>query len=290
MKKITGITLALFLSILSITPMMAQDEPQSNKDKIEALGEEMKRIGELIDSLSENIESEVEQELEKEFEKEGLKWEEDKLKIDLDRESSDKLTSFYSVVSLGSTFLFDDEVSEAETPDFKPFRSWSGQLGFSFLTRFGQSSNVGLEYGMVYRFTELDNRDDYLFVEVADDEYAYEKQSIELKQSELYSHYLTIPVSLRFNDRANDKFSVSVGGYAGLKLGGSQEIKTDIDGRKQKIKTRDDYGLSDFQYGLSLGIGGSSVQWYSTYELSNFFESKDTYKWNVATTGIRLMF
>lgn len=77
MKKITGITLALFLSILSITPMMAQDEPQSNKDKIEALGEEMKRIGELIDSLSENIESEVEQELEKEFEKEGLKWEED---------------------------------------------------------------------------------------------------------------------------------------------------------------------------------------------------------------------
>lgn len=285
MRKNLFTTLLMVMALFASSAVWAQDDPDMEKkrDQIEQLAEQMKQLGQLIDSLSNEVEVEVE---------DAPKANKEKIEINIDRDDKEHLTNMYSLVYLGPTFLLDNDASDAETPDFSPFRSWSGQLGFTFVTRFGPQSPVGLEYGLVYQFTELDNREDYIIEENNEGLWEYEKgeQEQEYKQSELYAHYLTIPLAIRFNDRNNDKFSVSIGGFAGLRLGGTQEIKTEVDDQKIFSRQRTDFGLPDFNYGLSFGIGGNHVQWYSTYQINSFFDSEEVYDWNVITSGVRLTF
>lgn len=283
MRKSLFTTLMMLLALLASSAVWAQDDPEieKKKDQIEQLGEQMKQLGKLIDSLSNEIEGEVE---------EAPEVNEEKIEIKIDRDDKGKLTNMYSLVYLGPTFVIDNEVSDAEVPDFSAFRSWSGQLGFTFVTRFGPQSPVGIEYGMVYQFTELDNREDYTIAENSEGLWKYTMDGNDYKQSELYAHYLTIPLAIRFNDRNNDKFSVSIGGFAGLRLGGTQEVKFEDNDIKTFRRERTDFGLPDFNYGLSFGIGSNHVQWYSTYQMNNFFDSDEVYDWNVITTGLKLTF
>lgn len=283
MRKNLFTTLLMVMTLLASSTVWAQDDPEvdKKKDQIEQLAEQMKQLGQLIDSLSNEVDADVE---------EAPKVGKEKIEINIDRDDKQKLTYAYSLIYLGSTFIIDNDASDAETPDFSPLRSWSGQLGFTFVTRFGPQSPVGLEYGLVYQFTELDNREDYTISENPEGLWVYGKDGQDYKQSELYAHYLTIPLAIRFNDRNNDKFSVSIGGFAGLRLGGTQEVKFENDEGKIFRRQRTDFGLPDFNYGLSLGIGGNHVQWYSTYQINSFFDSEELYDWNVITSGVRLTF
>lgn len=283
MRKSLLTTVLMAMALLVCSAVRAQDDPdmEKKKDQIEQLSEQMKQLGQLIDSLSNEVEADVEEEVDVDQEK---------IEINIDRDDKGKLTNMYSLVYLGPTFVIDNEASDAEVPDFSAFRSWSGQLGFTFITRFGPQSPVGLEYGLVYQFTELDNREDYVISENGEGLWEYGKDGQDYKQSELYAHYLTIPLAIRFNDRNNDKFSVSIGGFAGLRLGGTQELKYEEDGSKIFERQRNDFGLPDFNYGLSFGIGGNHVQWYSTYQMNNFFDGDEVYDWNVVTTGLKLTF
>jgi hypothetical protein len=273
----------MVLALLMSSTVWAQDDPdvEKKRDQIEQLSEQMKQLGRMIDSLSSEVEVEVE---------EAPETREEKIEIKIDRDDKENLTNMYSLVYLGPTFVIDNEASDAESPDFSAFRSWSGQLGFTFVTRFGPRSPLGIEYGLVYQFTELDNREDYIIDQNTDGLWEYAKDGNDYQQSELYAHNLTIPLAIRINDRDNDKFSVSLGGFAGLRLGGTQETKTEIDGEKFFTRQRTEFGLPDFNYGASFGIGGDHVQWYSTYQINSFFDSEEVYDWNVITTGIRLTF
>ncbi len=280
----------LVVLVSFLLPLFAwsQDEPSDRERKLEQLMDQIEQLESIVDSISEEIDIDFDfddmDEDDKKFE-----WDNDRVKIDLSN-GRESLTKGSVIISLGPTFLLDDEVSDAITPDFKPFRSWSGQLGFGFLTRFGHQSTVGLEYGLVYRFVELENRDDMVLAENTNNLFEYIENDVSLDESELYSNYLTVPVALRFNDKNNSKFSVSIGGFVGLRLNGKQELKYENNGSKIKSRERNEFGLPDFNYGVSFGIGGESVQLYSTYELSNFFDSEDVYKWNVLTTGVRFAF
>lgn len=278
--RIFKTALMLLLVLFLVPQLYAQDEKQELKEQMKQLKSQMKELSTILDSL-EDIDIEIDDPEDKKN-----TW-----KFDFSNYRDPKLTRSHFVFAIGPTFVIDDEISTAANPDPSPFRSWSGILGAEWQTRFGHQSNFGIEYGIVYRWTEIDNRNNYIYSEIdAENEtFAYIQNGQDYKQSELYGNYLAIPIALRINDKENERFAISIGGFAGIRIGGKQELKYEEDGKNRVSKTRNSLGLSDFNYGLTLGIGSPDWQWFTSYELNNFFESEETYKWNALMTGFKFI-
>ncbi len=95
------------------------------------------------------------------------------------------------------------------------------------------------------------------------------------KKNRLSYSYLTVP--LMFNIKSNPRYSyrslhISAGVYAGVLLGAN--FKTKEKGNKEK--TRDNFGLNTWRYGLRAELGYGPVILYGTMALNDLFdEDKD---------------
>lgn len=96
-----------------------------------------------------------------------------------------------------------------------------------------------------------------------------------VKKSMLVSNYVDIPLEVRFYANPDDKkrsFNVTVGGRAGILFSSHTKLKYKLDGENIKEKSKNDFGLNRFRYGLTgrIGIGGFNVFYY--HNLSEIFD------------------
>ena len=115
-------------------------------------------------------------------------------------------------------------------------------------------------------------------------------EDINFKKNRLMTSYLTMPVMLSFKTKPKQKghsLHIDFGAYGGPRLGAN--FKTKIDGDKDK--TRDDFNLSKWRYGLRGELGYGHVKMYATYGLSELFqESKNNgYKVRQLSVGFILI-
>lgn len=90
-----------------------------------------------------------------------------------------------------------------------------------------------------------------------------------LSKSKLVMPYFNLPVLLNFGFEES-QFQIGLGGYVGYRFGGYSKIK-DSDGNKTRLK--DDYGMSDFVYGLTGELGKRrGLKLFVRYDLNPMFK------------------
>lgn len=219
-----------------------------------------------------------------------------KVKIKINTSHREKRTKTYFLLNFGPTDAFEQLDREGVAyPTFKPWRSWSGNVGLVASSRLGGSSSfVYLNYGLLWKFTYLETKDD-LQLSLVDGRPAYIAPDPAITGSFAKSQFsrqsLVVPLQLRFAGKGANALNVMLGGYGGLRLYAFQDLeyKTTI-GEEARLRLRDDYKTNLWHYGATAAIGQRWWQLYADYELSNLFQDNPNYEYNIFNTGIQFFF
>lgn len=180
-----------------------------------------------------------------------------------------------------------------------PGKSGYAELGFTFRTRLLKESNyLRLAYGVSYQQNQFSPRDNKYFV----NNNGYTSLEVfpnQIKWNRLVIENIVFPVLLEFgpskkreyNDHfrydTSTSFKAGIGGFAGFNAGAKQWMKYVEDGEDIKVKTRRDYNVEKFVYGLKGYVGFGNVALFVTYELNTVF-SNSAYKDHALFFGMRV--
>lgn len=100
-------------------------------------------------------------------------------------------------------------------------------------------------------------------------------EGVDVKNSKLAANYLDIPLELRFHADKNNfrkSFKIAVGGKVGVLFDSHTKLKYKANGDTKITKSKEQFDLSRFRYGIQgrIGIGSFSVFYYQ--ELSSLFK------------------
>jgi hypothetical protein len=112
------------------------------------------------------------------------------------------------------------------------------------------------------------------------------------QKSKLSSVYLIAPLLAEFQVPVKhyaNRLYISAGIYGGLRLNSHTKIKYRADGKKEKLKTPDDFSLNTFKYGLEARIGYRWINFFATYDLSPLFKDNLGPKLTPVTFGVALL-
>lgn len=112
------------------------------------------------------------------------------------------------------------------------------------------------------------------------------------QKSKLSSAYIIVPLlaewQIPVKNYAN-RFYVSAGFYGGFWVQSHTKIKYRVEGKKEKLKTPDDFSLTKFKTGLMLRLGYRSVNFFAAYDLNPFFRDNLGPRLNTFTFGLTLV-
>lgn len=112
--------------------------------------------------------------------------------------------------------------------------------------------------------------------------------SKDLNKSKLVETSLNLPVMFNFGFE-EAKLKIGIGGYVGYRVGSYRKLKYS-DSRRKEIN-RDNFGLNDFRYGLTVEIGRRrGISFFGRYDMGDLFKSgqKNAAGLQAWTIGIRL--
>lgn len=227
------------------------------------------------------------------------------LEVDSDEQDSTS-TKTYSYKRTTSQFVFaigvNRLIEDGEVVDGFKWRSDFYEWGATFNTRLLKNNNLlHLKYGLSLQYNNLRPDNNRIFVKNGNqtDIEVYEDGSINLDVSRLRYVNLVVPAHLEFDftpKKSNgdteyfpthESIRIGVGGYAGFNVKEKQILKyEDASGNDVKSKTKGDYNVNDFVYGLSAYVGYKSISVYAKYDLQSTF-SNSVIDQNTASLGIR---
>jgi hypothetical protein len=128
------------------------------------------------------------------------------------------------------------------------------------------------------------------------------RSAINLEDSRFRNVYIVVPVHLEFDFsgsemkddkrifRTHESFRFGLGGYAGANIKSKQILEfDDLDNNDVTQKTKGDYNVNDFVYGVSAYIGIKEVSLYVKYDISPLFEDNIVDQNNISA-GLRFDF
>lgn len=94
-------------------------------------------------------------------------------------------------------------------------------------------------------------------------------------KSKLATTYIDLPLELRFGFGGNpsDGGFFAIGGMAGVLIDSHTKVKYEENGRNVIDKVKDDFGISNFRYGVSGRLGYRGFNFYYKYYLSKLFSN-----------------
>jgi len=172
------------------------------------------------------------------------------------------------------------------------------EWGFSFTTRILNNSNLlQAKYGLSLMYNNIEPTNDRYFVRNGNVTDLVESD-INLDHSRLRNVYLMMPLHLEFDFgknkgagvfRKQQGWRLGIGGYGGIRLKSKQVLRYEIDGDKVESRTKGDFNVNDFNYGVSSYIGYKTMSLYVKYDLQPLFENNPVDQNNIAA-GIRFDF
>ena len=194
---------------------------------------------------------------------------------------SKKRTQTEGLWGFGPTFVnTNTELENVTYPEFKPWSSWSNDLGLMFRTRLGgENSSISLDYGLLWRYLNVEF-DEY-GMDWDGEEVSF-TQDNDLENSELNIHTLSVPLMLEYSN----KFSIAAGGFVAWRIGSNIEADQSTDFGDLEATLRDDFGLNDLLYGVTGQIGYKKIRLYANYYLNNLFADDEPYDFTVLNVGI----
>ncbi len=217
-----------------------------------------------------------------------------------DDSSGEKRTTSQLVFATGFNNLVTDNA--VVHSDFKYLGSHFYEWGLSYSTRILKNNNLlHANYGMSLMYNNLRPTDSRFFVENGKQTNLAVNGS-NLEDSRFRNVYLVVPAHLEFdftkkeikNDktifRTHESFRMGFGGYAGVNVK-SKQILSYEDASENDVtqKTKGNFNVNDFIYGVSAYIGYDEVSLYAKYDLNPMFKNNAVDQNNISL-GVRFDF
>jgi hypothetical protein len=185
--------------------------------------------------------------------------------------------------------------------DFRYWGSHFYEWGITANTRFFKNDNLlHLKYGLSLMYNNLRATDNRYFV-VNGDQTDLVESPIHLEDSRFRNVFLSVPVHLEFDFtkakvkdgkkifRTHESVRLGIGGYAGMRVKSKQILKYEDGGRDVTQKTKGNFNVNDFIYGVSTYIGYKETSIYLKYDLNPMFKD-NAIKQNNISLGFRFDF
>jgi len=219
-------------------------------------------------------------------------------------DSTDVCTPTYDFKRTTSQFVFaaginrlvvDGEIDNDNLKGRSDFYEW----GISFNTRVFQNNNLlHFKYGLSLQYNNLRADNNMIFV-TDDNQTGLAESGMDIDVARLRYVNLVVPVhfELDFTPRkvngdktyypTHESFRIGFGGYTGFNVKEKQIVKyEDENGNDVKTKTKGDFNVNDFVYGVSAYIGYGEISLYAKYDLQTVFTDNDVDQNNLSL-GIR---
>jgi hypothetical protein len=217
-------------------------------------------------------------------------------------DDNDRFKGSWSGFSMGYSNFVDKNFAltdgGAAYMDLNTGKSWNMNLNFAQYSinfvndKFGLVTGLGLEWNY-YRFDNDNSIQKDANGEITELDLTqppYDTWNIE--KSKLSTTYATLPVLLEVHTSSSQSRGLvfSAGAIGGVKLGSNTKIVYKESGDKNKDKSKDDYNLSPFRYGVHARIGVGDWLIYGTYYLTPLFEKDKGPELYPISVGIALSF
>ena len=183
--------------------------------------------------------------------------------------------------------------------DFKYLGSHFYECGFTYNTRIAKNSNLAhIKYGMSLQYNNLRPTNNRIFQTTGNQTFL-QASTINLEDSRFKNVNLVIPVHFELdftkpkliNDntiyRSHQGFRLGIGGFAGVNVKTKQILKfDDALGNSVLQRSRGNYNVNDFVYGLSSYIGYRGTSLYVKYDLNSLFTNNIVEQNNISL-GVR---
>ncbi|HTL82747.1 MAG TPA: outer membrane beta-barrel protein [Bacteroidia bacterium] len=118
-------------------------------------------------------------------------------------------------------------------------------------------------------------------------------ESTDFTKNKLRTAWLNVPLMVEFNTSTDEDRDVHfamgvIGGYNIFRNRMIQEYE--VNGDKQKTKTKDDYNVNPFRYELTARVGYGNFSFFGNYGMSEFFKPGHGPKVNPFTLGMTIGF
>lgn len=214
--------------------------------------------------------------------------------------NGEKRTTSQFVFAFGVNNLVTNK--QVAHSDFKYWNSHFYEWGFTYNTRILKEDNLlHFKYGMSLMYNNLRATDDRYFVKNGA-QTDLVTSTVHLDESRFRNVYIMVPLHLEFDftkkeirDDANyfrthKSWRVGLGGYAGFRVKSKQILCfDDASGNDVEQKTKGNYNVNDFNYGLSTYVGYKSTSIYLKYDLQPLFENNIVDQNNISL-GLRFDF
>jgi len=202
-----------------------------------------------------------------------------------------KPTRFNFDIDLGLNNFVNSDIDNLV--DLKPLGSRYVSLNLHLNSQIGgRKSPLHLVSGLEFSFNNYMFDDNVIVQNIDNYTYFSNTSEINYEKSKLTHSAVNIPLMpvLQFKrENGKDGFIIGAGGFVGYGLGSHVKLKYDESGKTQKDKIRDNYNLSDFQYGLEGVVGYGSVNLFVKYNMNDLFKDNRGPQVNVISFGLRLL-
>lgn len=191
-------------------------------------------------------------------------------------------------------------VKDGAAADGFAWRSDFYEVGLTWNTRLAKNNNLlHAKYGLSLQYNNLRPDNDRIFVKDGG-QTVLAPSGRDLDVARLRYVNLVVPAHLEFDFTkkkvdgekvsfpSHKSVRLGVGGYAGVNVKEKQIIKYD-DGNETKSKTKGDFNVSDFVYGVSAYVAYGEVGIYAKYDLQPVFNNNEI-DYNNFSLGIRFDF
>ncbi|RWW92292.1 ATP synthase subunit B family protein [Flavobacterium cerinum] len=210
-----------------------------------------------------------------------------------------KRTTSQFVLAFGiNRLVADDKIDHANFKDRSEFYEW----GVTWNTRLFKNNNLlHIKYGLSLQYNNLRADNNKIFA-VDGNKTGLVDSGLDLDVSRFRYVNLVVPVHFeldftkkRMNGEkvyfpTHQSFRVGFGGYTGFNVKEKQIVKyADASGNDVKAKTKGDFNVNDFVYGVSAYIGYGQTSLYAKYDLQTIFSNNDIDQNNLSL-GVRFDF
>jgi hypothetical protein len=214
--------------------------------------------------------------------------------------NGEKRTTSQFVFALGVNNLVTDK--QVANSDFKYWKSHFYEWGLTYNTRILKEDNLlHFKYGLSLMYNNLRPTDDRYFVKNGA-QTDLVTSTVHLEESRFRNVYIMVPLHLEFDFtkkeihdngnyfRTHKSMRIGLGGYAGFRVKSKQILCfDDATGNDVEQKTKGNYNVNDFNYGLSTYIGYRATSLYLKYDLQPLFENNPVDQNNISL-GLRFDF
>ena len=158
------------------------------------------------------------------------------------------------------------------------FHAYSQRIGFG-------KGHLSIRHGLYFELSNFSFEKD-IILGASESELVVTRDTLEHKKNRLQTGALNLPLMIQFRsnpNRPNRSLNLGIGAYGGLLMFSKARQKTELYGNQ---RTKDDFNLNKFKWGLRGTLGFGPINFYVTYSLSNLFREGEAPEFRQLNAGL----